>query len=193
MELDKEKGSVTLLDLSKLFDNPIIIAILLGVISTVFGKLKGSNEENQKKVKPKKHAPKQKDKNARPTLQQATKSNERKISGRSVQERTSSRSRSPKAVSKDLATDIEQRQSFDQSMASLHEQQQKIETKLEQINSVTNQSGNDIKDLELNEKIKKSHSLHFNQKSVVDGVILAEILGPPRAKRPHQYQTYHQK
>lgn len=184
---------MTLLDLSKLFDNPIIIAILLGVISTVFGKLKGSNEENQKKTKPKKHAPKQKDKNAQSTLQQATKSNERKISGRSVQERTSSRSRSPKAVSKDLATDIEQRQRFDQSMASLHEQQQMIGTKLEQIKSVANQTESDMKDLELNGKIKKSHSLHLNQKSLVEGVILAEILGPPRAKRPHKYQAYHQK
>ncbi|MDU0072198.1 hypothetical protein N1I81_13745 [Bacillus sp. FSL M8-0052] len=132
-------------------DNPIIMAVILGVISLIFNKL-GKNDDNEeakrKKTpeRPKTEAPKNAEKRQKTTGKAAAQ---------------------PAAAQKstDMVRELERiKTDVERSMPAVER-------------ALKKQSGRPPKPAQ--------HVIELNQNTVVQGIVLSEVLGPPRSRKPH--------
>ncbi|KAA6482147.1 hypothetical protein [Bacillus swezeyi] len=134
-----------------LFDNPIIMAAVIGIISVIFNKI-GKNDESEEKnrkpasERPKTQAPKQPEKR-------------RQTAGKAAPQ--------PAAMKKsnDLVTELERiKADAERSMPAVER-------------SIKKKSSQMMK--------PKKELLDMNKNTVVQGIVLGEVFGPPRARKPH--------
>ncbi|WP_147532403.1 hypothetical protein [Bacillus marasmi] len=157
------------------FDNPFILVILIGIISSLFKKNKEAQQEKQKGNKPKPvrteeaPAPVRKNRPSRAQQQNPSKS------PRSKQPRQTSRERD---LARENQTDV-----MDQRYAALKIHQEEPYHTNSAMESAPTQERNLIyRDDEQN----KQRTLNVDSNALVDGLIWSEVLGPPRAKKAHR-------
>lgn len=144
------------------FENPIIMIILIGIISSFFKKTKNETKPNPKQPKP------------------FIESLPKRVS-EVLQEFELSPDESPKK----LQTGYEEaKKQADMKIASLEEQQMKYMEKVEQLEIEKEKSLRNA--LKLDEQADTVNTLAVDKEKLVDAIIWSEILGPPRAKKPHR-------
>ncbi|PLR78117.1 hypothetical protein CU633_07605 [Bacillus sp. V3-13] len=136
-----------------IFENPIFIVIVLGIISSLFNRLKDSGKDQKQKRPARPQAPKQ----SAPAPAPA-----------------------PVVVHRETRDDKEMAaERLENKYAELKKQ---AETKLQSLKEKQQASAERI----FPEKEEKGvKALDIDRQNLLNGVILAEVLGPPRAKRPH--------
>ena len=154
-----------------LFENPLLIAIIIGIISAVFGKI-GKQEENEQKNQQNKPVPQRK-----PVPQKQTKQT------------------SPDPVVTDQLDDFGDVHDHGgmkkQGSQSLQDRYTATLAEMEERKSELN------KEFQLLEReltrpkaasagMKPKMIEKLNQDTVVEGMILGEVFGEPRAKKPHR-------
>ncbi|MBU8691743.1 hypothetical protein [Bacillus altitudinis] len=154
-----------------LFENPLLIAIIIGIISAVFGKI-GKQEENEQKNQQNKPAPQRK-----PVPQKQTKQT------------------SPDQVVTDQLDDFGDVHDHGgmkkQGSQSLQDRYTATLAEMEERKSELNK---EFKSLERQLTRPKASSAEMkphvidklNQNTVVQGMLLGEVFGEPRAKNPHR-------
>lgn len=154
-----------------LFENPLLIAIIIGIISAVFGKI-GKQEEKEQKNQQSKPAPQRK-----PVPQKQTKQT------------------SPDPVVTDQLDDFGDVHDHGgmkkQGSQSLQDRYTATLAEMEERKSELNK---EFQSLERELTRPKAASVgmkpkmieKLNQDTVVQGMILGEVFGEPRAKKPHR-------
>ncbi|WWL78419.1 hypothetical protein V6B65_11855 [Bacillus altitudinis] len=153
-----------------LFENPLLIAIIIGIISAVFGKI-GKQEENEQKNQQNKPAPQRK-----PVPQKQTKQT------------------SPDPVVTDQLDDFGDVHDHGgmkkQGSQSLQDRYTATLAEMEERKSELNKEFQSL-ERELTRPKAASAGMKpkmiekLNQDTVVQGMILGEVFGEPRAKKPH--------
>ncbi|MBR3121372.1 hypothetical protein [Oceanobacillus profundus] len=162
-----------------IFDNLFIIII---IISGIIGFFNNSNEKQKQQEKEKKKAPPQ-----RP--------------GRTVSEGTRTPERKPQPVAEQRVY-REERSRDTVSTASIAEQQkQQMEKLASKYSTISNSKIEDLKSQadsgsillepeketsKKQERLKKQVVGNLGAKGLVNGIIMSEILGPPRAKKSYK-------
>jgi len=154
-----------------LFENPLLIAIIIGIISAVFGKI-GKQEENEQKNQQNKPAPQRK-----PVPQKQTKQT------------------SPDSVVTDQLDDFGDVHDHGgmkkQGSQSLQDRYTATLAEMEERKSELNKEFQSL-ERELTRPKAASAGMKpkmiekLNQDTVVQGMILGEVFGEPRAKKPHR-------
>ncbi|MCF7617750.1 hypothetical protein P9D51_11935 [Bacillus sonorensis] len=133
-----------------LFDNPIIMAVILGIISVIFNRL-GKNDESdeakhkKKPQRPKAEAPK---KQAKPL----------ESSGKAEVQAAAQKGT-------DMIKELERvKTSVERSMPAIER-------------SIKRQIGHSPK--------PSQDMIELNQNTVLQGIVLSEVMGPPRSRKPH--------
>jgi DNA mismatch repair ATPase MutL len=145
-----------------LFENPIIIVILIGIISSLYKQVKGAQPEEGKRTNRPNQAPVSPVGQNKPVRRQ--KQANKPVRGQNVANQSNQH----------------------QGSASKHENLNsatRIET---QENKQTKMEMNENKAATQQKEENKQKSLNVSQSNLVDGLIWSEVLGPPRAKRPHR-------
>lgn len=154
-----------------LFENPLLIAIIIGIISAVFGKI-GKQEEKEQKNQQSKPAPQRK-----PVPQKQTKQT------------------SPDPVVTDQLNDFGDVHDHGgmkkQGSQSLQDRYTATLAEMEERKSELNKEFQSL-ERELTRPKAASAGMKpkmiekLNQDTVVQGMILGEVFGEPRAKKPHR-------
>ncbi|WP_178896838.1 hypothetical protein [Bacillus altitudinis] len=154
-----------------LFENPLLIAIIIGIISAVFGKI-GKQEENEQKNQQNEPAPQRK-----PVPQKQTKQT------------------SPDPVVTDQLDDFGDVHDHGgmkkQGSQSLQDRYTATLAEMEERKSELNKEFQSL-ERELTRPKAASAGMKpkmiekLNQDTVVQGMILGEVFGEPRAKKPHR-------
>ncbi|MGN7279565.1 hypothetical protein ACTHP2_00230 [Bacillus altitudinis] len=154
-----------------LFENPLLIAIIIGIISAIFGKI-GKQEENEQKNQQNKPAPQRK-----PVPQKQTKQT------------------SPDPVVTDQLDDFGDVHDHGgmqkQGSQSLQDRYTATLAEMEERKSELNKEFQSL-ERELTRPKAASAGMKpkmiekLNQDTVVQGMILGEVFGEPRAKKPHR-------
>ncbi|MGG2185589.1 hypothetical protein ABFY55_15630 [Bacillus altitudinis] len=154
-----------------LFENPLLIAIIIGIISAIFGKI-GKQEENEQKNQQNKPAPQRK-----PVPQKQTKQT------------------SPDPVVTDQLDDFGDVHDHGgmkkQGSQSLQDRYTATLAEMEERKSQLNKEFQSL-ERELTRPKAASAGMKpkmiekLNQDTVVQGMILGEVFGEPRAKKPHR-------
>jgi len=148
-----------------LFENPLLIAIIIGIISAVFGKI-GKQEEKEQNNRQQKPAPQKKAEQTRPAPVKTDQLDDfgdvhdhggmKKQGSQSLQDRYTA-----------TLAEMEERKS------ELNKEFQSLERELTRPKAAS--AGMKPKMIE-----------KLNQDTVVQGMILGEVFGEPRAKKPHR-------
>ncbi|QRF31005.1 hypothetical protein [Bacillus safensis] len=151
-----------------LFENPLLIAIIIGIISAVFGKI-GKQEENEEQNQQKKPAPQRKPVSQKQTSPDPVVTDQlddfgdvhdhggmKKKTSQSLQDRYTS-----------TLAEMEERKN------ELNKEFQSLERELTRPKAAS---------AEVKPKIIEK----LNQDTIVQGMILGEVFGEPRAKKPHR-------
>jgi hypothetical protein len=141
-----------------LFDNPLIIAVLIGIISSLFNKAKGQTKANPKPPKP-------------------------FVENTPLPEITNFEEVREEPV-RTLDTEYrDMKKEAEAKIAALKQQQKRFEQKAERMNSTTrmNQSVRSNPTATNNKA-----TFQVDKEKLADAVIWSEILGPPRSKKPHR-------
>ncbi|MDI6560323.1 hypothetical protein [Bacillus altitudinis] len=154
-----------------LFENPLLIAIIIGIISAVFGKI-GKQEEKEQKNQQNKPAPQRK-----PVPQKQTKQT------------------SPDPVVTDQLDDFGDVHDHGgmkkQGSQSLQDRYTATLAEMEERKSELNKEFQSLERQLTRPKaasagMKPKMIEKLNQDTVVQGMILGEVFGEPRAKKPHR-------
>ncbi|WP_342461809.1 hypothetical protein [Bacillus sp. FSL R5-0286] len=154
-----------------LFENPLLIAIIIGIISAIFGKI-GKQEENEQKNQQNKPAPQRK-----PVPQKQTKQT------------------SPDPVVTDQLDDFGDVHDHGgmkkQGSQSLQDRYTATLAEMEERKSELNKEFQSLERELTRPKVasagmKPKMIEKLNQDTVVQGMILGEVFGEPRAKKPHR-------
>ena len=148
-----------------LFENPLLIAIIIGIISAVFGKI-GKQEENEQKNRQQKPAPQKKAEQTRPDPVKTDQLDDfgdvhdhggmKKQGSQSLQDRYTA-----------TLAEMEERKS------ELNKEFKSLERQLTRPKASSAEM--------------KPHVIDkLNQNTVVQGMLLGEVFGEPRAKNPHR-------
>lgn len=156
-----------------LFDNPFILIILIGAISSLFQRAKAANPENKKGYNPiprrNPASPVGPDRPKKPEMQQQ------------IETKTSRPYRQQNANRKPIPT---QKEIYHQ-LENVYEATQKNAKENKQVffedHRVSKQAGTHQK-----EEVPKAKSQEIDRDNLIEGLIWSEVLGPPRAKRPHR-------
>ncbi|MFN2745280.1 MULTISPECIES: hypothetical protein [Bacillus] len=137
--------------LDLLFDNPIIMAVIVGIISVIFNKI-GKNDENEENNR--KKAPEQ-----------------RKTKAPKQQEKRHQTAEKPTAKPAAMKKSNDLVQELERIKADAERSMPAVER------AVKKQS----------KRMLEPHAerLDINKKSVVQGIVLGEVFGPPRSRKPH--------
>ena len=148
-----------------LFENPLLIAIIIGIISAVFGKI-GKQEEKEQNNRQQKPAPKKKAEQTRPAPVKTDQLDDfgdvhdhggmKKQGSQSLQDRYTA-----------TLAEMEERKS------ELNKEFQSLERQLTRPKAAS-------------AEMKPKMIEKLNQDTVVQGMILGEVFGEPRAKKPHR-------
>lgn len=148
-----------------LFENPLLIIIILAAISSALKKGKSVEEKRQSSQPARERKPLQEPRSMAFPKQQP--------SNRSVRSETS---KAEKQFS-------QKRKQIENRMAVLKEQELELAEKAERIKKVEHVQ---TERQERRATSKVAHSIQLDKESMVNGIILSEILGAPRAKKPHR-------
>lgn len=152
-----------------LFENPLLIIIIIGAIASALKR--GKSEEEQRKNVPQR----------RP----ASEGKPLEEPGSMIFPRQEPNSRPIKSQASRAEKQFsEKRKQIENRMAVLKEQELELAEKAEHINK--NVEHLQSERLVRRTDSKQSHSIGLDKESMVNGIILSEILGPPRAKQPHR-------
>lgn len=141
-----------------LFENPFIIVVLIGIISSLFKKTKGQTKANPKPSKP-------------------------FVENTPIPEITNFEGVREEPI-RTLDTEYrDMKKEAEAKITALKEQQKRFEQKAERMNSTTrmNQSVRSTPTATNNKA-----TFQVDQEKLADAVVWSEILGPPRAKKPHR-------
>lgn len=150
-----------------LFENPLILIVLIGIISSLFKKAKGERPESPIP------RPRQ-----RPHHRQSAEP-ERAAMETSVEEALKEeRQRQAERESRIEQENRKRKQQAEESMRALQNQRREAHSFRETAS----------RPVELPAEGKKEHGGRFTPEKqvLIDGIIWSEILGPPRAKNPHR-------
>lgn len=156
-----------------LTENPFIFVILIGVISTLFGRDKETKKEQKPPQQrphraPTNQAEREKEQRNMSTLERTKKMLE-DASAKKVKEVVSSSKVKAHEVESELSREYD---NYLQKRSMLENQAAEMEI---QVTSIKQAARN----------TKQVHELKaFSKNKLVDGIIMSEILGPPRAKKP---------
>ncbi|MEI4789287.1 hypothetical protein WAX46_02745 [Bacillus sp. FJAT-53060] len=149
-----------------LFENPLLIAIIIGIISVVFGKI-GKQEENEQN----KPAPQRKP---------------------MPQKQTEQTSRDPVVTDQqDDFGDVHDHGRMEKTSQSLQDRYTDTLVKMEERKSELSKEFQSLERQLASPKVSalemKPHIIEkLNQNTVVQGMLLGEVFGEPRAKSPHR-------
>lgn len=153
-----------------LFENPLLIAIIIGIVSAIFGKV-GKQEENEQKNQQNKPAPQR---------------------NPASQKQTTSTSPDPVVTDQlDDFGDVHDHGGMKKKSQSLQDRYTDTLAKMEERKKDLN---NEFQSLENQLKRSKATAAEvkpkivekLNQDTIVRGMILGEVFGEPRAKKPHR-------
>lgn len=152
-----------------LFDNPLLIIIILALISAVF-KRDGSREEKRRTVPPPFPFPEREPLDIPEPVMFPESEPEQ---GRRVRE-----------VSPSGDIFREERKNIEEKLAEFKKQEAELANKAERMKDAIagKMREEERKKLDWDEK----GFLDFDQKTLLSGIVFSEVLGPPRAKRPHR-------
>ncbi|MGT8903266.1 hypothetical protein ACSUUJ_01140 [Bacillus safensis] len=154
-----------------LFENPLLIAIIIGIISAVFGKI-GKQEENEEHNQQKKPAPQRKQEPQKQTKQT-----------------------SPDPVVTDQLDDFgDVHDHGGMKKKTSQSLQDRYTATLAEMEERKNELNKEFQSLERELTRPKAASAEMrpkfieklNQDTIVQGMILGEVFGEPRAKKPHR-------
>lgn len=145
-----------------LFENPFLIVILIGIISSFFKKPKNEPNPNQKQPKP------------------FMESIPKRIS-EVLEEFDLTEDESEKSIQTDY---LESKRQAEAKITQLEEQKAKYMQKVVELE--TEKKRNNDHSVQPENEVETSHSSNLNKDKLADAIIWAEILGPPRAKKPHR-------
>ncbi|MFE8703211.1 hypothetical protein ACFYKX_21770 [Cytobacillus sp. FJAT-54145] len=153
-----------------LFENPFLLVILIGLISSIFKRMKGTQEE------PRKSQPKPFVESGPFDFEQQPRQEQPVQRMEPVPQQTYE----PNPLGKIEQEFLEKKKKAEEKLAALKKQQATAQKKAETIQS--HRRLNQVK-----EKIETTEpeQVHVDNQKLVDAVIWSEILGPPRSKRPH--------
>lgn len=152
-----------------LFENPIFLVIIIGIISSIFNRLKGNNPEEDK-PKPKRRVQPAPSRPASPAPQQVN-PNPRPVDRQKRVQPVGSPSVTSKPVADIL---LEVRKSAEKEINSRIDNQATA-------NQYTSRNQESTKAV----MVEKPNSFGIDSNRLIDGLIWSEVLGPPRAKRTH--------
>ncbi|MBU8879437.1 hypothetical protein BGM26_10620 [Bacillus sp. FJAT-29790] len=155
-----------------LFENPIILFLIITAISTLFKKRKEKENNNRKT------APNQQQTPMRPSTEkpiqdpyfEARKFEDEEIQARNVTD----------LIEKEY---LEKKKRAEAKIKALKEQQRNAEKKAQAIQATA-----PIRTLQPSSPLERENKANQStrEQKLVDGIIWSEILGPPRARNPHR-------
>lgn len=150
-----------------LLENPFILIALIAFISSFFKK--------KKEEKPVKQTP-------RSVQQERRTQAERTSADSALAEKLQEEYRQQEEKAKRIEEEYRQRkQQAEESMKALQNQRRAAERKASKIAKTASNTN-----AEHRKEPSGAGSFEFRKKSLVDGIIWSEILGPPRSKNPHR-------
>lgn len=145
-----------------LFENPFIIVILIGIISSFFKKQKNESKPNTKEPKPFiESIPKR--------IQEV------------LEEFESSKAEPANTMQTDY---LEAKKQAEAKITQLQEQQKKYMEKVEELE--TEKHINEHKAFQVENEAGTKNRLTIDKENLTDAIIWSEILGPPRSKKRHR-------
>ncbi|WP_170007713.1 hypothetical protein [Bacillus fonticola] len=151
----------------ELLSNPFLLVVIIGLVSTVFGKMKGGQTEGNQPPKRQPRRP-QRDMESKTASEVPHPTKRQKEAQRPSLSEANIGDSSPTNALSDVERDLQ----------SLRRKQEKFATKARQLSA---ESNNKLQPRPSNQQQNKGISLQ----NAKQGVVWAEILGPPRSKRPH--------
>jgi Fe2+ transport system protein B len=153
--------------LDLLFENPFIIVVLIGIISSLFNRMKSSAEEPKRQpVRPVQN---------RPAQAQST-TMEEKIERPYVHREEKSVMVTDTPLNEIQEKYAEKKKAAEERLKQLEQQKAVTEKRAARMNSQVTRV--------VHKQSSRSERLSPNKEKLVDAVVWSEILGPPRAKRP---------
>jgi uncharacterized protein YfcZ (UPF0381/DUF406 family) len=152
----------------------IIIAVVLGIISSIYNQFKKQNGEQRKQAPPK---PFTASGPPYPTSREAT--NQKQMKRPDSEKKI----RSQKALSADIKAKkiVDQKKKAEEQIIALTKQKAEIEQKAIEIQ-------NHVESLSNAARNEAKIPLSVEKSNLLNGIIFSEILGPPRSKRPHSFR-----
>lgn len=158
-----------------LLDNPIIIAILIGLVSTIFNKVKDDSKDQNRPGRP-----------ARPVMREPDhKPASRKQTANPG--RSNPVTKTKPAVEKKLSPVLESKSLNAKNVADL---QNKYQNKKADSSSPAVRPPVSAERVNPSTGSKRDTEVEMNLQPdagrLIEGIVWAEVLGPPRAKKPHR-------
>lgn len=172
--------------LEALLENPFIIIILLGVLSSLFGKGK-AKEEQQRQQRPQQSQRQPQQPQAQPRKMTQPSVPQRDLQTERVDTFEQERRVQPsvfETVQTEIETEFEkQRRAHADRLKVLEAERFALEKRAEDIHTGLNKHP---KMMPTTCKVTTNDPLPSYSSRLVEGIVLAEILGKPRAKNPHR-------
>ncbi|MCC9087846.1 hypothetical protein [Bacillus pumilus] len=155
-----------------LFENPLLIAIIIGIISAVFGKI-GKQEENEQKNQQNKSAPQRK---PMPQNQQTKQKSPDLVVTDQLDDFGDVHDHG--GMKKNTSQSLQDR--YTDTLAEMEERKSELNKEFQSLErQLTRPKASAVE--------MKPHIIDkLNQNTVVQGMLLGEVFGAPRAKKPHR-------
>ncbi|UUD41472.1 hypothetical protein [Bacillus pumilus] len=155
-----------------LFENPLLIAIIIGIISAVFGKI-GKQEENEQKNQQNKSAPQRK---PMPHNQQTKQKSPDLVVTDQLDDFGDVHDHG--GMKKNTSQSLQDR--YTDTLAEMEERKSELNKEFQSLErQLTRPKASAVE--------MKPHIIDkLNQNTVVQGMLLGEVFGAPRAKKPHR-------
>lgn len=154
-----------------LFENPFILVVLIGIISSLFKRMKGTPPEEQPRSpqpKPKPVIQRNPEKPA-PTLTRAE-----EIELQRQKELLDSKNQIERQY-------LEKKKKAEEKIAALKQQQLAAKRQAERMNATTRMNMDERKSVI--QTTDQRNVVGVDEKKLVDAIVWAEVLGPPRARK----------
>ena len=155
-----------------LFENPLLISIIIGIISAVFGKI-GKQEENEQKNQQNKSAPQRK---PMPQNQQTKQKSPDLVVTDQLDDFGDVHDHG--GMKKNTSQSLQDR--YTDTLAEMEERKSELNKEFQSLErQLTRPKASAVE--------MKPHIIDkLNQNTVVQGMLLGEVFGAPRAKKPHR-------
>lgn len=159
-----------------LLQNPLLIVVLIGIITSIFGN-KSKQEQQKQQQKQKQQQQRQQETRQQQTMSAEVEREERKPIADVNEDQL-------KKYAKEVSTHYEaeisdRKQEVEEKIAALRKQRKQAEKKANAFLSSTEKGASSSLNV-------KQPSMTVGSQKLVDAVIWSEILGPPRSMKPHR-------
>ncbi|MGG1697334.1 hypothetical protein [Bacillus zhangzhouensis] len=155
-----------------LFENPLLIAIIIGIISAIFGKI-GKQEENEQKNQQNKPAPQRK---PMPQKQQTKQKSPDPVAADQLDDFGDVHDHG--GMKKKTSQSLQDR--YTDTLAEMEERKSELSREFQSLERQLTRPKS------ASAEVKPKIIEKLNQDTVVQGMILGEVFGEPRAKKPHR-------